>query len=112
MVYHSDFEAARQAGKKAEALLRQMAGLVSGREDLANAENKEDLLILGDVRISQGQESFGLHGKVGHIIFQAAPESWCRRILWAQLFPPRGEPSQPKSPGFPEDRHPRPSDPW
>ena len=32
MVYHSDFEAARQAGKKAEALLRQMAGLVSGEK--------------------------------------------------------------------------------
>lgn len=32
MVYHSDFEAARQAGKKAETLLRQMAGLVSGEK--------------------------------------------------------------------------------
>jgi hypothetical protein len=28
----SDFDAARQAGKKAEALLRQMAGLVSGEK--------------------------------------------------------------------------------
>ena len=32
MVYHSDFEAARQAGKKAESLLRQMAGLVLGEK--------------------------------------------------------------------------------
>src|ERR671915_288730 len=32
MVYHSDFEGARQAGKKAEALLRQMAGLVLGEK--------------------------------------------------------------------------------
>lgn len=32
MVYHSDFEAARQAGKKAETLLRQMAGIIAGEK--------------------------------------------------------------------------------
>jgi len=32
MVYHSDFEAARQAGKKAEMLLRQMAGMIAGEK--------------------------------------------------------------------------------
>jgi hypothetical protein len=32
MVYHSDFEAARRAGKKVEVLLRQMAGLVTGEK--------------------------------------------------------------------------------
>lgn len=32
MVYHSDFEAARQAGKKAEMLLRQMAGIIAGEK--------------------------------------------------------------------------------
>lgn len=30
LIYHSDFDSAREAGKKAEALLRQMTGLVSG----------------------------------------------------------------------------------
>jgi hypothetical protein len=32
MVYHSDFEAARQAGKKAEMLLRRMAGVIVGEK--------------------------------------------------------------------------------
>ena len=32
MVYHSDFEAARQAGNKAEILLRQMAGIIAGEK--------------------------------------------------------------------------------
>jgi hypothetical protein len=30
LIYHSDFDAAREAGKKAESLLRQMTGLVLG----------------------------------------------------------------------------------
>lgn len=30
LIYHSDFDAARQAGKKAEALLNQMTGLILG----------------------------------------------------------------------------------
>ena len=32
MVYHSDFDSARQAGKKAEMLLRQMAGVIAGEK--------------------------------------------------------------------------------
>jgi hypothetical protein len=32
MIYHSDFEAARRAGKKAEMLLRQMAGIIAGEK--------------------------------------------------------------------------------
>ena len=32
LIYHSDFDAARAAGKKAEALLQQMAGLVLGEK--------------------------------------------------------------------------------
>jgi hypothetical protein len=32
MIYHSDFDAAREAGKKAEALLRLMAGVVLGEK--------------------------------------------------------------------------------
>lgn len=32
LIYHADYDAARQAGKKAEVLLRQMAGLISGKK--------------------------------------------------------------------------------
>jgi hypothetical protein len=32
LIYHSDFDAAREAGKKAEGLLRQMVGLVLGEK--------------------------------------------------------------------------------
>ena len=32
MVYHSDFDSARQAGKKAEMLLRQMTGVIAGEK--------------------------------------------------------------------------------
>jgi hypothetical protein len=32
LIYHSDFDSAREAGKKAESLLRQMVGLVLGEK--------------------------------------------------------------------------------
>ena len=32
MVYHSEFDSAREAGKKAEMLLRQMAGIIAGEK--------------------------------------------------------------------------------